>query len=147
VRIEKNSDEPPWKAEFDKWSKPDRKQKAERTHGRSNTESHNKPTKKRKKIKRESLSSLSTIEHVHLGVIAIDLTVSSDDDSEEMEIPELMQMPREIPIIDLHGISVNAPYPDDQVHAVFDAGYPTLAPPAKVVPEVQQYPLWDPDST
>jgi hypothetical protein len=54
---------------------------------------------------------------------------------------------REIPIIDLHGISVNAPYPDDQVHAVFDAGYPTLAPPAKVVPEVQQYPLWDPDST
>ena len=54
---------------------------------------------------------------------------------------------REIPIIDLHGISVTAPYPDDQVHAVFDAGYPTLAPPTKVVPEVQQYPLWDPDST
>ena len=54
---------------------------------------------------------------------------------------------REIPIIDLHGISVTAPYPDDQVHAVFDAGYPTLAPPTKVVPEVQQYPMWDLDST
>ena len=54
---------------------------------------------------------------------------------------------REIPIIDLHGISVTAPYPDDQVHAVFDAGYLTLAPPTKVVPEVQQYPMWDLDST
>jgi hypothetical protein len=54
---------------------------------------------------------------------------------------------REISIIDLHGILVTAPYPDDQVHAVFDAGYLTLAPPTKVVPEVQQYPMWDLDST
>jgi hypothetical protein len=47
----------------------------------------------------------------------------------------------------LHGTSVTAPYPDDQVHAVFDAGYFTLAPPTKVVPEVQQHPMWDLDST
>jgi hypothetical protein len=40
-----------------------------------------------------------------------------------------------------------APYPDEQVHAVFDAGYFTLAPPTEVVPEVQQHPMWDPDST
>ena len=53
---------------------------------------------------------------------------------------------REIPIIDLHGISVTAPYPNDQVHAVFDAGYFTLAPPTEVVPRVQQYPLRDLDS-
>ena len=52
----------------------------------------------------------------------------------------------EVPIIGLHGISV-LPYPDEQVHAVFDAGYFTLAPPTKVVPEVQQHPMWDPDST
>jgi len=54
---------------------------------------------------------------------------------------------REVPIINLHGISVTAPYPDDKVHAVFDAGYFTLAPPTKVVPEVQQHPMWDLDST
>jgi hypothetical protein len=52
-----------------------------------------------------------------------------------------------VPIIDLHGISVTAPYPYDQVHAVFDAGYFTLAPPTKVAPEVQQHPMWDIDST
>lgn len=93
MRIERHKDEPSWKADFNKWSKIDRRSKADRSREHSDSKSQHKPAKKRKKIKRESLSSMGTIEHVHLGVIAIDLTASSDNESEEMEIPELMEMP------------------------------------------------------
>jgi hypothetical protein len=77
------------------WSKFVRKSKAGNIRERSDSKSQHKPAKKRKKIKRESLSSMSTVEHVHLGVIAIDLTASSENESEEMEIPESMEMPEE----------------------------------------------------
>jgi hypothetical protein len=93
MRIERHKDEPSWKADYNKWSKIDRRSKADRSREHSDSKSQHKPAKKRKKIKRESLSSMGTIEHVHLGVIAIDLTASSDNESEEMEIPELMEMP------------------------------------------------------
>ena len=42
------------------------------------------------------MSSLSAVEHVHLGVLVSNLIASSDDESDEMDYQELMESPVEV---------------------------------------------------
>ena len=91
---ERHGEDPSWKSEFRKWTRSDRIEKKHETdHKRS-------PSKKRKKSRRtrtESLSALSTVEHVHLGMLVSDLAASSDDESDEMDYEELiLESPTEV---------------------------------------------------
>jgi hypothetical protein len=84
---EKYSEDPPWKSEFKKWARSDKIRKDHETDPKRN------PSKKRKKSRRartESLSSLSAVDHVHLGVLVFALVASSDDESDEMDYQELI---------------------------------------------------------
>ena len=120
---EKHSDEPPWKADYEKWSKSNRKSKAEGIHERSKSKPKHGPAKKRQKKSRrsrdESLSSMSVVEHVHLGVLVSDFVESSDDESDEMDYEELLDSPEEAMLAASTSASTSSS-PEDPPQAFFD---------------------------
>ena len=94
-------------------SKFDRKSKAERVRERSDSKPKHSPAKKRQKKSRrsrdESLSSLSVVEHVHLGVLVSDFVESSDDESDEMDYEELLDSPEEAMLAASTSASTSSP--------------------------------------